>query len=177
VYEALILDALALYVVDTRAPREPLGTTRLVVPLGGDHALFQLWSKWLLESKDIAAGIDHEFVESSTSGFSTLAAHLARVDEGDLLDRAGIDRESAQTGLAMVVDARRMIVCWAIGITHHVHAVDTIREIVNLALLGGHIGRAGAGLCPVRGHSNVQGDRTMGAFRASHAGAARRHGA
>jgi formate dehydrogenase major subunit len=57
-----------------------------------------------------------------------------------------------------------MIVCWAMGITHHVHAVDTIREIVNLALLGGHIGRPGAGLCPVRGHSNVQGDRTMGVF-------------
>lgn len=141
-----------------------LADLHLAVRLGGDQALFQLWCKWLLESGDIAAGIDREFLESSTSGLPALAAHLSGVDEGDLLERAGLDRESAQAGLAMVAGARRMIVCWAMGITHHVHAVDTIREIVNLALLGGHIGRAGAGLCPVRGHSNVQGDRTMGVF-------------
>src|SRR3546814_17245822 len=64
----------------------------------------------------------------------------------------------------MIVGARSMIVCWAMGITQHRNAVATIREVANLALMRGSIGRPGAGLCPVRGHSHVQGDRTMGIY-------------
>ena len=140
----------------------------LPVRLGGDQALFQLWSKWLLEADDgqgvDRSCVDRDFVATSTNGFDALAAHLAVVDEGDLLRRAGLDRETARGAFDLVAGARRMIVCWGMGITHHVHAVDTVREIVNLVLLGGHIGRVGAGVCPIRGHSNVQGDRTMGVF-------------
>ncbi len=140
----------------------------LPVRLGGDQALFQLWSKWLIEAdeqkSDNRSRVDRDFVETSTIGFDAFAAHLAVVDEGDLLRRVGLDRETVRVAFDLVAGAQRMIVCWGMGITHHVHAVDTVREILNLVLLGGHIGRVGAGICPIRGHSNVQGDRTMGVF-------------
>ena len=76
----------------------------------------------------------------------------------------------------MVLDADRIIVCWAMGLTQHRNAVPTIREIVNLLLLRGSIGRQGAGVCPVRGHSNVQGDRTMGIYEKPKARVPRRAG-
>jgi len=150
-------------------PRGVLGAgTRLAdlhlpVALGGDRALFQLWNHWLIErERDRPGTIDRRFIDSHTVGFDELEAHLATVDVDLLLDETGLDRATVDAAFEMIAGAERMIICWAMGITQHLGAVDTIREMTNLALLGGHIGRPGAGLCPVRGHSNVQGDRTMG---------------
>ncbi|MEP6298127.1 MAG: FdhF/YdeP family oxidoreductase [Ilumatobacter sp.] len=136
----------------------PLADVHLPIRLGADHALFQLWNKRLVE----AGEVDERFVADHTSGYDELCAHLASVDADDLLRQTGLDPAAVDQAYEIVASAERLIVCWAMGITQHVGAIDTIAEIVNLNLLGGHIGRLGAGLCPVRGHSNVQGDRTMG---------------
>ena len=137
----------------------------LPIRLGGDHALFQLWNRWLVTSdKTRPNHIDHAFIAEHTSGFDALERHLAAVDEADLLARTGLERDAIDAAFTMIAGAERLIICWAMGITQHIHAVDTIDEMTNLALLGGHIGRPGAGLSPIRGHSNVQGDRTMGIF-------------
>ena len=136
----------------------------LPIRLGGDQALFQLWSKWILERPSAAGFVDEEFIERYTSGCEPFRRALAAADESLLLAATGLNASAVEEGYRMVASARRLIVCWAMGITQHVHAIDTIKEITNLALLGGHIGRPGSGLCPVRGHSNVQGDRTMGIF-------------
>lgn len=143
----------------------PLADLHLPVRNGSDQALFQLWNAWLVDEDDrLGDVIDHEFVSRSTSGIDALASHLRTVDTASLLAHTGLSHEDARRGFDTISGAKRLIVCWAMGITQHRNAVDTIKEIVNLCLLGGHIGRPGAGLCPVRGHSNVQGDRTMGIF-------------
>ena len=80
----------------------------------------------------------------------------------DIVRDSGIERSQIRAAAEVWLRSRRIIACWAMGLTQHKAAVATIQEVVNLLLLGGHLGRAGAGLCPVRGHSNVQGDRTMG---------------
>ncbi len=140
-----------------------LATTHLPISLGGDRALFQLWNRWLLQREATRPGtIDREFIDEHCGGFDQLAAHLETIDVDALLAETGLGEVEVRQAFETVAGARRLIICWAMGITQHVGAVDTIREMTNLALLGGHIGRRGAGLCPVRGHSNVQGDRTMG---------------
>ena len=140
-----------------------LADIHLPVRLGGDHALFQLWNRRLVADSSAGQGfIDREFVAEHTSGFEALARHLSTLDEGALLSATGLTAAQVDEAYAMIAGSRRLIICWAMGITQHVGAVDTIDEMTNLALLGGHIGRPGAGLCPIRGHSNVQGDRTMG---------------
>jgi formate dehydrogenase major subunit len=142
-----------------------LSDLHLPVALGGDQALFQLLNRRLIDREAVRPGtIDRDFIERYTSGFDEMAGHLAGVDAAALLNRTGLDAGDVDTAFEMIAGAERLIICWAMGITQHVNAVDTIGEITNLALLGGHIGRPGAGLCPVRGHSNVQGDRTMGIF-------------
>ena len=132
----------------------------LPIRLGADHALFQLWNKRLVEA-DL---VDRRFVDDHTSGFAELSEHLRAADEADLLAQTGLAGADVDRAYGMIAGAERLIVCWAMGITQHVNAIDAIGEIVNTALLGGHIGRVGAGVCPVRGHSNVQGDRTMGVW-------------
>lgn len=135
-----------------------LSDLHLPVRLGGDQALFQLWNKKLIES----GRIDHRFISESTVGFDAFQRHLELVDAEELLAATGIERPLVDDAFERIASAERLIICWAMGITQHRNAVSTIKEMVNLALIGGHIGRPGAGLCPVRGHSNVQGDRTMG---------------
>ena len=106
--------------------------------------------------------IDHDFVERHTHGFEEWAAHVRDLD-WDAVDRAtGLDREQIREAAEMLRDSAATVFCWAMGITQHRNAVATIKEIANVAFLQGNIGKPGAGLCPVRGHSNVQGDRTMG---------------
>ncbi|NEE47589.1 molybdopterin-dependent oxidoreductase, partial [Streptomyces sp. SID8455] len=83
-------------------------------------------------------------------------------DWDETLAATGLTRPEIEQALTMVLASERTIVCWAMGLTQHKHSVPTIREVVNFLLLRGNIGRPGAGVCPVRGHSNVQGDRTMG---------------
>ncbi len=138
----------------------PLADEFLQIRLGGDLALFQA-----LGSLIVAAGaVDEEFVASSCSGYEELAAAYAALD-WDAVDRAtGVPRDQIERVASWCAASERTIVCWAMGLTQHRDAVATIREIVNVLLLRGNIGRPGAGVCPVRGHSNVQGDRTMGIY-------------
>jgi molybdopterin-dependent oxidoreductase alpha subunit len=135
----------------------------LQVRVNGDLALFQALNRLLLE-RDATHGdaIDHDFVDAHCAGFDAMAAHLEASSWPDLLEASGLGRDDIEAAVALLVESRRTIVCWAMGLTQHRNSVATIREIVNLLLLRGSIGRPGAGVCPVRGHSNVQGDRTMG---------------
>ena len=108
-------------------------------------------------------GIDRTFIDELTSGFDAFEAAARDVRLGRRSTAAtGFDRSVAEAFAERVRRSERIIVCWAMGLTQHANSVATIREVVNFLLLGGNIGRPGAGVCPVRGHSNVQGDRTMG---------------
>ncbi|MGX1883940.1 FdhF/YdeP family oxidoreductase [Streptomyces sp. NPDC055287] len=133
----------------------------LQIRLGGDQALFRLLNKLIVESD---GAVDEEFVREHTHGYKEFAAAAREADWEETLAATGLERAKIEQSLAMVLASRRTIVCWAMGLTQHKHAVPTIREVVNFLLLRGNIGRPGAGVCPVRGHSNVQGDRTMGIF-------------
>ncbi|MEW1752204.1 FdhF/YdeP family oxidoreductase [Streptomyces angustmyceticus] len=134
----------------------------LQIRLGGDQALFRALNRLLL---DTDGALDEDFIRTHTHGFEEFAGRARADDDWDETLRAtGLTREEIERALAMVLGSRRTIVCWAMGLTQHKHSVPTIREVVNFLLLRGNIGRPGAGVCPVRGHSNVQGDRTMGIF-------------
>ncbi|MGW0313015.1 FdhF/YdeP family oxidoreductase [Streptomyces flavidovirens] len=133
----------------------------LQIRLGGDQALFRLLNKLIIEAD---GAVDEEFVREHTHGYDEFAAAARAADWDETLAATGLERAKIEQALAMVLTSRRTIVCWAMGLTQHKHAVPTIREVVNFLLLRGNIGRPGAGVCPVRGHSNVQGDRTMGIF-------------
>ncbi|WP_418060066.1 FdhF/YdeP family oxidoreductase [Pimelobacter simplex] len=131
---------------------------------GGDLALFQMLNRLLLEAEDAAPGtvLDHDYVAAHTTGFDDFAAHARTITWEHVLTATGLTRAEIEEVHAQVLASRRIIVCWAMGLTQHKHGVPTIREIVSFLLLRGNLGRPGAGVCPVRGHSNVQGDRTMG---------------
>lgn len=134
----------------------------LQIRLGGDQALFRTLNRLILETE---GAVDEEFVREHTHGFEEFAAAARTATDWDETLRAtGLTRQEIERALAMVLASRRTIVCWAMGLTQHKHSVPTIQEVVNFLLLRGAIGRPGAGVCPVRGHSNVQGDRTMGIF-------------
>ncbi|MEJ5914772.1 FdhF/YdeP family oxidoreductase [Pseudokineococcus sp. 1T1Z-3] len=140
----------------------------LPIRIGGDMALWQaighLLLRWDEESR--AAGgpgvVDRDFLAQYTTGFESYAENVRDLDWDLVLRSTGLTREQITTAAGMFRDSPATVVCWAMGITQHRHAVATIKELVNVAMLKGDIGRPGAGLCPVRGHSNVQGDRTMG---------------
>ncbi|MEV6877517.1 FdhF/YdeP family oxidoreductase [Amycolatopsis sp. NPDC051128] len=142
----------------------PLADEFAQVRLGGDLALFQAVGHLLLTWDADAPGaiIDRAFVEQATEGFDDYAKHLREIDWPEVERATGLPREQIERVARMIAASRRTIYCWAMGLTQHKHAVPTISEIANLALMRGMIGKPGAGLCPVRGHSNVQGDRTMG---------------
>jgi formate dehydrogenase major subunit len=142
-----------------------LADIHLPIQLGGDQALFQLWNCWMLRRNSRQPGTtDRAFIRDFTSGYEAVAENLATVDEQALLEATGLSLSETREAFDIVAGSKRLIICWAMGITQHLNAMDTINEMTNLALLGGHIGRPGAGLSPIRGHSNVQGDRTMGIF-------------
>ncbi|MFC3491680.1 FdhF/YdeP family oxidoreductase [Glycomyces rhizosphaerae] len=134
----------------------------LQIKVGGDLALFSILNRMLLR----ADAIDHAFLDTHTHGFEAFAAHHGTGDDAaamaEAVERTGLPEADIERLLAMVLTADKIVVCWAMGLTQHRHAVPTIREVVAFLLLRGNIGRPGAGVCPVRGHSNVQGDRTMG---------------
>lgn len=131
---------------------------------GGDLAFFQGLNRMLLEAEEQAPGtvLDGDFISSNTSEFEQFADHLRATDWEQVLDETGITQDEIGAVCDDVLRSERVVVCWAMGLTQQRHAVPTIREIVNFLLLRGNIGRPGTGPCPVRGHSNVQGDRTMG---------------
>ncbi|MER8230415.1 FdhF/YdeP family oxidoreductase [Streptomyces sp. NPDC094049] len=150
-------------------PQTPLGMVRgaaltdlfLQIRIGGDQALFRLLNRLVLETP---GAVDEEFVREHTHGYEEFAAAALTADWDETLAATGLGRAEIERALEMVLASERTVVCWAMGLTQHKHAVPTIREVVNFLLLRGNIGRPGAGVCPVRGHSNVQGDRTMGIF-------------
>ncbi|MHC0433796.1 FdhF/YdeP family oxidoreductase [Streptomyces sp. O3] len=142
-------------------PGTPLTDLFLQIRIGGDQALFRLLNKLILET---GGAVDEEFVAEHTHGFDAFKQAALAADWDDTLAATGLDRPAVEEALRMVLASQRTVVCWAMGLTQHKHAVPTIREVVNFLLLRGDIGRPGAGVCPVRGHSNVQGDRTMGIF-------------
>ncbi|MEU1863004.1 FdhF/YdeP family oxidoreductase [Streptomyces gardneri] len=133
----------------------------LQIRIGGDQALFRLLNKLVLETP---GAVDEEFVREHTHGYEEFTAAARAADWDETLAATGLTRAEIERALEMVLASERTIVCWAMGLTQHKHSVPTIREVVNFLLLRGNIGRPGAGVCPVRGHSNVQGDRTMGIF-------------
>ncbi|WP_341923988.1 FdhF/YdeP family oxidoreductase [Nocardioides psychrotolerans] len=130
----------------------------LAVRINGDLALLQAISSLLLEW----GALDGEFIERHTYGFEDYAAHLRELDWDVVLASTGLTREEIEQAARMIADSEKTIYCWAMGITQHKNGVATVKEIANLSFLRGDIGKPGAGLFPVRGHSNVQGDRTMG---------------
>ncbi|MBY8887387.1 FdhF/YdeP family oxidoreductase [Streptomyces sp. PTM05] len=138
----------------------------LQIRLGGDQALFRLLNRLLLEADDRAPGtvLDTAFIDEHTHGYEEFAAAARAADWDETIRATGLERGDIERLLTMVLQARSVVVCWAMGLTQHKHSVPTIREVVNFLLLRGNVGRPGAGVCPVRGHSNVQGDRTMGIF-------------
>ncbi|MEU8342901.1 oxidoreductase alpha (molybdopterin) subunit [Actinomadura meyerae] len=151
-------------------PQRPSGVTGkgtvladrfLQIRLNGDLALFQALNRLLLES-DAPGALDEEFLAAHAHGFAAFREHALALDWDDVLEATGLTRGEIEATLGDVLAAKKIIVCWAMGLTQHRNSVPTIREIVNFLLLRGNIGRPGAGVCPVRGHSNVQGDRTMG---------------
>ncbi|MDX3535962.1 FdhF/YdeP family oxidoreductase [Streptomyces sp. MB09-01] len=150
-------------------PQTPLGMLKgtalndlfLQIRIGGDQALFRLLNKLVIEA---GGATDEAFIREHTHGYEEFAAAAKEADWAETLTATGLTRPEIEQALAMILASERTIVCWAMGLTQHKHAVATIREVVNLLLLRGNIGRPGAGVCPVRGHSNVQGDRTMGIF-------------
>ncbi|MFD8800670.1 FdhF/YdeP family oxidoreductase [Streptomyces atroolivaceus] len=133
----------------------------LQIRIGGDQALFRLLNKMIIEAD---GALDTHFIAEHTHGYEAFAQAARAADWDETLTATGLDRDAIEQALAMILASKRTIVCWAMGLTQHKHSVPTIREVVNLLLLRGNIGRPGAGVCPVRGHSNVQGDRTMGIF-------------
>jgi len=136
----------------------PLADLYLQVRIGGDIALLKAIMKLVIES----GAMDRAFIEQNTDGYEALVADLERYPLADLIEQSGVSEEQVRAAAQAVARAQAMIVCWAMGLTQHQHAVGNIQEVVNLLLLRGMFGKPGAGACPVRGHSNVQGDRTMG---------------
>ncbi|HEX3723473.1 MAG TPA: FdhF/YdeP family oxidoreductase, partial [Nitrolancea sp.] len=136
----------------------------LQIRLGGDMALLQAVSKRVLEAEDRNPGtvLDHEFLDQYTQGLDGFRAHLSSLDDAEVGEATGLRPAEIDELADRYIAAKRVIITWAMGITQHRKGVDTIKEIVNLLLLRGNIGRPGAGASPIRGHSNVQGDRTMG---------------
>src|SRR6202011_4646221 len=116
------------------------------------------------ESKSPGKVFDHEFIARHTIGYDDLLAGLEVANWHEILDSSGLTRDQIRKATEIVLGSRNIICCWAMGLTQHKNSVATIREVVNFLLLRGNIGRPGAGVCPVRGHSNVQGDRTMGIY-------------
>lgn len=135
-----------------------LADLHLRVRVGGDMALLLAIQKLLVE----AGSIDADYIAERTVGFEDLRRYLEVLELQPLADSCGVPLEELQQAAAILGTSQATIVCWAMGITQHENGVANVQAIVNLLLLGGHFGRPGAGACPVRGHSNVQGDRTMG---------------
>jgi len=135
----------------------------LQVKINQDVPLFKLLLKKLIErDKEQSGVLDHDFIQEKTQGWDEVVADLANYDEQDLIEACGIDSKEIEEAVKLLANGKKIIICWAMGLTQHKNGVENIKECVNLLLAKGSIGKPGAGTCPVRGHSNVQGDRTVG---------------
>ncbi|WP_194792198.1 FdhF/YdeP family oxidoreductase [Pseudomonas sp. UFMG81] len=147
---------------------EPTNTAYFRPALGGDMAAFRGMAKFLLqwEREAQANGMppvfDHAFIKAHTNGMDDYLAQVDATSWEHIVEQSGLSKAEIELAARMYRKAERVIMCWAMGVTQHRHSVPTVQEIVNLQLLRGNVGRPGAGLSPVRGHSNVQGDRSMG---------------
>ncbi len=140
-----------------------VGTMKIQVRIGGDMALLRGVAKSVLEAaQGNPALLDREFITHHTHGFDDYRSLVASTPWSDLVDGSGVTEHEIRGLADSYVTSERVIIAWCLGVTQHEHGVDTVREIVNLLLLRGNIGREGAGPCPIRGHSNVQGNRTCG---------------
>lgn len=135
----------------------------LQVKINGDMALLKVLEVLLYQAEQETPGtvFDKRFIEENTVGYLDLINSLHQYDAEALAAKAGVPLNQIKEAAGMIANTNKIIICWAMGITQHVNGVAAVKEIVNLALLKGAIGKPGAGLCPVRGHSNVQGNRTM----------------
>jgi molybdopterin-dependent oxidoreductase alpha subunit len=148
---------------------EKLTDVFLQVRINSDMALLKAMAKLLLieEAKSAAAGqpgrvVDHDFINTYTSGYEAYVKSLDQFNLNDLAAQCGLTIEQVQEAVDLFKYTPKLVICWAMGLTQHRNSVDTINEIINLLLLKGSIGIEGGGASPIRGHSNVQGDRTMG---------------
>ncbi|MCH1524689.1 MAG: FdhF/YdeP family oxidoreductase, partial [Candidatus Thalassarchaeaceae archaeon] len=130
----------------------------LSIKINSDQALFRAFSKSIIES----GKLDNDFIQNSTYGYEDYKKLVLDTDLDEISKITGINKDEIIQVSEKISESKSTIVCWAMGITQHKNSVATIQEIVNFLLLGGNIGKPGAGVCPVRGHSNVQGDRTVG---------------
>ncbi len=145
----------------------PIADLHLPVALGGDQALFApLINRALVQREDATPGavLDHHFIDNHTAGIGAAQDYWRGLDVEATLAQTGLTVGDIERVVEETVRASSIVVCWAMGITQHRNGVATIEEILNYLLLRGNLGKPGAGACPVRGHSNVQGDRTMGIF-------------
>ena len=152
--------------VEWITPPTKLTDLWLPVRVNEDVALLKAINKILLEKDTENPGhvLDWEFIRDKTTGFDEFTDNLKQENLNNLIQKSGVPPEKVFEAANLLAGKKRIIVCWAMGLTQHKNAVDNIREIVNLLLMKGSIGKPGAGTCPVRGHSNVQGDRTMGIY-------------
>ncbi|MEU1427571.1 FdhF/YdeP family oxidoreductase [Nocardia sp. NPDC005746] len=141
----------------------PTGTLNLQTRIGGDFAVIRGIAKAVLEqSKTDPKALDHRFIELHTTGFEAYRAKVEATSWAEIEEQSALTEAELRRAAKIYREADRSIISWCLGVTQHEHGVDTIREIVNLLLLRGNLGREGAGPSPVRGHSNVQGNRTCG---------------
>ncbi|MCO4783656.1 MAG: FdhF/YdeP family oxidoreductase [Candidatus Cloacimonetes bacterium] len=143
---------------------QKIANLKLNIKINGDAALIKGTIKLMLDQEKIAPGtiFNLEFIKKYTQGFDEFISLIEKTTWEDILSQTGLQMQQIEEFAKLCINSNASIACWAMGLTQHENGVAAIQEIVNLLLLGGHLGREGAGVCPVRGHSNVQGDRTMG---------------
>ncbi len=146
----------------------PISSALYQVRVGGDAALIKGMMKVLVEADDKAAAeetqrvLDWDFINGHTAGIEPLLADLRATPWADLVRKSGLSEAEIRAAAQVYMQAGRAVLVYGMGITQHRRGAETVQQIANLALLRGNLGRPGAGICPVRGHSNVQGDRTVG---------------
>ena len=142
----------------------PIACLFLPVKINGDVAALKGIMKYMLEMDRESGGkiFDHEFIRDKTEGFEAFVKDLDETPWHEIEERSGVSLALLKEAAEIASKSQRMITCWAMGITQHKNGVANVQTIANFNLLRGQIGRQGAGVCPVRGHSNVQGDRTVG---------------
>ncbi|MFT6655677.1 MAG: molybdopterin-dependent oxidoreductase alpha subunit, partial [Marinomonas primoryensis] len=146
---------------------QPTTTGYFCPKIGGDMAVVRGMVKVLIDLEEAAqqqgkAVFDHDFINEHTQGLDAYLEQVKQTSWPDIIKQSGLTKEEITHAANVYANANSVIITWAMGITQHHHSVATIHEIVNLLTLRGNLGKPGAGTCPVRGHSNVQGDRTMG---------------
>ncbi|MDB4534626.1 FdhF/YdeP family oxidoreductase, partial [Vicingaceae bacterium] len=136
----------------------------LQVKINGDVALLKAAMILMLEAeeKNPNSVFDHEFIKEHCNNYDELISHLRASNYNEAVTDSGVSEDQVKAFAQLLITKKKTIICWAMGITQHKNGVENVQEIVNVLLLKGSIGKPGAGTCPVRGHSNVQGDRTMG---------------